>query len=78
MMRMAGYVYMGHRTRSGWRGGLPFYAFTCPEHGVVVDYPHGFEGRLTCPHCSEVEQPPLMAPPVDLDELSVGVEVSHD
>jgi hypothetical protein len=78
MMRMAGYVYMGHRTRSGWRGGLPFYSFTCPEHGIVVDCPHGFERRLTGPQCIEVEQPPLMTPPVEMDELSVGVGVSHN
>jgi hypothetical protein len=77
MMRTTGYVYLGRRTRPGWRGGLPFYAFTCSEHGVVVDYPHGFKGMLTCPHCTEFEQPPLITFPVDLDELSVGVEVSN-
>ena len=77
MMKIAGHVYLGHQTRSGWRGGLPFYAFRCPEHGVVVDYPHGFGGRLTCPHCTEVERPLLMTPSVDVDELGVEVEAHH-
>ena len=46
-----GQVYIGNRTRSGWSGSLPFYAFNCPLHGVVVDYPHGYENRLDCPKC---------------------------
>ena len=50
-----GRVYIGHRTRSGWRGALPFYAFNCPEHGIVVDYPHGFKRRLDCPLCAQEE-----------------------
>ena len=30
------------KTRPGWRGFLQFYAFECPEHGIVEDYPHGY------------------------------------
>jgi len=33
------------------RGYLPFYAFVCPEHGLVEDYPSGYTGRLKCPKC---------------------------
>jgi hypothetical protein len=29
-----------------------FYAFKCRVHGDVVDYPHGYAGRLECPICA--------------------------
>ena len=44
-------VYLEHRIRSGWSRALPHYAFKCPVHGVVVDYPHGYGERLECPVC---------------------------
>jgi hypothetical protein len=47
--RLVGAVYVGHRARPGWSGSLPFYRFRCSAHGLVEDYPHGFEGRLECP-----------------------------
>lgn len=50
-MWATGRVYVGHRTREGWRGSLPFYAFRCPIHGVVEDYPRGYAERLSCPRC---------------------------
>lgn len=46
-----GCVYMGHRTREGWSGSLPFYAFRCPIHGIVENYPRGYDQRLECPRC---------------------------
>ena len=46
-------VYVGHRRKPGWRGSLPFYAFNCPKHGVVVSYPHGYGEVLTCPRCPD-------------------------
>jgi hypothetical protein len=48
---LTGQVFVEHRRRHGWSGPLPFYAFTCPIHGVVVDYPHGYSERLECPRC---------------------------
>jgi len=39
------------KTRPGWRGELQFYAFRCPEHGTVEDYPHGYRQTLKCPIC---------------------------
>lgn len=60
---------MGHRTRSGWGGSLPFYAFRCPEHGVVVDYPHGYDRRLVCPLCSEDLGEHMDAPDLEADAL---------
>jgi hypothetical protein len=49
VLRLTGRVYLEHRTRPGWSGALPFYAFRCPRHGIVVDYPHGYSDRLDCP-----------------------------
>ena len=48
-----GYVYVGDRQRASWKGPLPFYAFKCPIHGVVEDYPHGYAQCLECPKCKE-------------------------
>jgi hypothetical protein len=50
-LRLGLSVYVGHRWRSGWRAPLPFYAFTCPRHGVVLSYPHGYGETLRCPRC---------------------------
>ena len=44
-------VRVGSVTREGWRGSLPFYAFMCPKHGEVFNYPQGYNGRLDCPVC---------------------------
>jgi hypothetical protein len=51
ILNLVGQVYVEHRTMSGWSGSLPFYAFRCPAHGIVVDYPHGYDQRLDCPRC---------------------------
>lgn len=41
------------RKRPGWSGELLFYAFYCPVHGLVEDYPHGFEEIIKCPICAK-------------------------
>lgn len=46
-----GRIRVGERTREGWRGPIMFYAFSCPIHGIVENYPAGFNGRLICPQC---------------------------
>ena len=51
-----GCVSVGNYTRPGWSGDLTFYAFRCNTHGLVCDYPHGFEDRLDCPKCLEVKK----------------------
>jgi len=48
---LTGKVFMGNRKLSGWKDNLPFYAFRCPKHGIVEDYPHGYNDRLDCPEC---------------------------
>ena len=48
---LTGKAYVGHRRRPGWKGPLPFFAFKCPTHGIVEDYPHGYYSRLSCPIC---------------------------
>jgi hypothetical protein len=50
-LRLFGRVFVGWGSRRGWRSELPFYAFRCPVHGIVEDYPHGYHGRLDCPLC---------------------------
>lgn len=52
-MQLSGYLYVGERSRDGWRGPLPHYVFECPVHGLVESYPHGYEQRLECPRCVE-------------------------
>jgi hypothetical protein len=51
VLKLSGAVYMGHCTRPGWSGSLPFYVFECPVHGLVENYPQGYHGRLDCPLC---------------------------
>ena len=50
-LRLFGRVLVGWRSRRLWRAELPFYAFRCPIHGIVEDYPQGYDGRLDCPLC---------------------------
>jgi hypothetical protein len=50
-LRLFGYAYVGHKKLPGWKGPLPFYAFKCDVHGIVEDYPHGYDRRLDCPLC---------------------------
>ena len=46
-----GSLYVGHRTREGWKGALPHYLIRCPVHGLVTTYPRGYAQRLKCPRC---------------------------
>ena len=50
-LQLSGYVYVGDRQKEGWKGPLPHYAFRCSVHGLVENYPHGYEQRLECPKC---------------------------
>jgi len=50
-LRLFGRVRIGWLRGPGWSAWLPAVAFVCPRHGVVVDYEHGYEGRLVCPLC---------------------------
>ena len=54
--QFSGYVYVGDRQHEGWTDTLPFYAFKCPVHGMVENYPHGFEQKLECPQCMEEQR----------------------
>lgn len=35
----------------GWKKPIMFYQFKCPKHGIVINYPKGFNDRLECPIC---------------------------
>lgn len=71
-LRLFGHAYVGHRTRPGWRDALPFYAFNCPKHGIVVDYPHGFDRRLACPICSEEIASVIESPHLEVEVAEIA------
>jgi len=48
-----GVVPVGKYMKPGWKEPILHYMFLCPRHGYVVDYPHGYSQRLTCPKCRE-------------------------
>ncbi len=50
---VTGAVPTSRRSRPGWSGSLQFYAFRCPVHGLVENYPQGYERVLRCPICDE-------------------------
>jgi hypothetical protein len=50
-LMITGAVPTSRRSRPGWTGSLQFYAFRCPVHGLVENYPQGYEKVLRCPHC---------------------------
>ena len=50
-IRLGRPVYLEHRSKPGWIGTLPFYAFRCRTHGVVVGYPAGNDEVLSCYVC---------------------------
>jgi len=52
-IRLGGNVSIGFYIKTGWKAPIEFYAFWCPVHGIVADYPHGYNERLTCPKCSK-------------------------
>jgi len=87
------YVPLGHHKKQGWSGELPFYAWKCPTHGVVIDYPHGywapFKGtypvkvkgvlsQLYCPLCSREEASKRTDPPKGADEPTQAKSVQGD
>ena len=51
-LMIGGRVYVGMKKKPHWtKGKLPFYVFRCQKHGLVEDYPHGWEDDLSCPEC---------------------------
>ena len=52
-LRLFGHFQYGSVMKPGWSGRLPWYIFRCPTHGVVANYPQGFNQRLECPRCQE-------------------------
>ena len=61
-LRLRGHAFVGYRTKPGWRGALPFYAFRCHVHGIVEDYPHGYKQLLACPFCKKTRTHPPIIP----------------
>ena len=46
-------VPIDKRRLPGWNGSLMFYAFMCPEHGLVECQVSGFRKRVVCPECAK-------------------------
>jgi len=51
LIQMYGKAYVGSYAKPEWSGELPFYAFRCRKHGIVVNYLYGYSERLECPKC---------------------------
>lgn len=52
-----GYTPTTRRKRAGWSRAIQFYAFKCPIHGIVEDYPHGYSQVLRCHKCANNTEP---------------------
>ena len=52
-VRRRGEIFLGDHKMRGWKKALPFYAFNCEKHGIVVNYPLGHMESLLCPFCIE-------------------------
>jgi hypothetical protein len=52
-LKLTGITPTEKKKYPGWRGELQFYAFKCPIHGLVEDYPHGYMQTLRCRKCSQ-------------------------
>ncbi len=55
LIRSGRKAYIGHETREGWTGALPFYLFWCDAcERYAKDYPHSFPEKryLSCSNCS--------------------------
>lgn len=52
-LQLEGHVYVGNKMKEGWKEPIPHYIFMCPIHGLVEDYPHGYQQRLECPLCKQ-------------------------
>ncbi|MGD0804358.1 MAG: hypothetical protein ABSA11_09830 [Candidatus Bathyarchaeia archaeon] len=50
-----GHVHIGDFKMHGWKAAVPFYAFRCEKHGIVVNYPAGHMEKLLCPFCLDEE-----------------------
>ena len=52
-LRLFGHVSVGYMMKQEWKAPIEHFAFRCPIHGLVENYPQGFEERLSCPRCLE-------------------------
>ncbi len=50
-LKLFGITSTEKKALPGWRGEIQFYAFKCPKHGIVEDYPHGYRQVLRCRKC---------------------------
>ncbi|EFD92868.1 MAG: hypothetical protein BJBARM5_0373 [Candidatus Parvarchaeum acidophilus ARMAN-5] len=51
ILNSKGLVKVDKRQYPGWSGSIDFYAYTCKVNGekvTLLDYPHGYDERLSC------------------------------
>ena len=72
-LKLFGYAYVRHRRQPGWRGLLPFYAFKFGVHGLVEDYPHGYNKRLDCPSCMREDELTRVFDEKSMNGKSLGI-----
>ena len=51
-LRLYGRVFIGMKTRPGWRSSAPHYIVKCPAHGLVETYSQGWKELLICRECA--------------------------
>jgi hypothetical protein len=49
--RRADGEFLGFLTMPEWKGELPYNRFKCTIHGIVDNYPQGYDEALLCPYC---------------------------
>ena len=51
MLKLFGKVFVRKYKDASWSDSLPFYLFRCPEHGLQLSYPMGWNKKLICLKC---------------------------
>ena len=73
-IQLKGHVYVGDKKEDGWKDELPYFAFKCPKHGIVYDYPHGYKQRLECPLCRKENKHKLEKQDAPIEDAQIGFE----
>jgi len=58
-LRINGSLEIGHFRMAGWTKELPFYLFSCKEHGYQISYANGHYQNLICPKCIKAHELPI-------------------
>ena len=59
-IQLRGHINRGVKEHPETKAKIEYFAFKCPIHGIVEDYPHGHARILECPKCRENKAKPLL------------------